>query len=238
MSTVGGYDADVIVVGAGFAGVAAARELSAAGRSVLVIEARERVGGRAWRRERGGRTFELGGAYVHRLQPHLTAELTRYGLGLTRDAAAGVGELRVLSDDTLHTYSPRRVTPCSTRRMTRNYVCERSSRRSNKRTARYRSALPRTQYFGQTRSSSPYRSIRGVTSPSILNRYRQDDEPLRDIYTVVVKRAMYSPRRGGLLLAAAFCVAVDRLGRFEKPLLTIWGANDPGPWGRPTVLRR
>jgi monoamine oxidase len=39
---------DTIVIGAGAAGIGAARRLVAAGRSVLVLEARERVGGRAW----------------------------------------------------------------------------------------------------------------------------------------------------------------------------------------------
>ena len=39
---------DVIVIGAGFAGVTAARDLASAGRSVLVLEARDRLGGRTW----------------------------------------------------------------------------------------------------------------------------------------------------------------------------------------------
>ena len=40
------HEADVVVVGAGLAGLAAARELSARGASVVVVEARQRVGGR------------------------------------------------------------------------------------------------------------------------------------------------------------------------------------------------
>ena len=37
---------DVIIIGAGFAGLTAARDQRAAGRSVLVLEARNRIGGR------------------------------------------------------------------------------------------------------------------------------------------------------------------------------------------------
>jgi monoamine oxidase len=44
----GSGEVDVIVVGAGAAGLAAGRPLHEAGVSVLVLEARERIGGRAW----------------------------------------------------------------------------------------------------------------------------------------------------------------------------------------------
>lgn len=77
---------DVIVIGAGVAGAVAARELSARGATVRVIEARERVGGRVWTDVRLGHALELGGTWVHRRQPHVNAELERYGLELTESS--------------------------------------------------------------------------------------------------------------------------------------------------------
>jgi monoamine oxidase len=57
--------ADVLVVGAGLAGLAAARELSTAGRSVLVLEARDRVGGRIVNEDIGdGKIVEMGGQWA------------------------------------------------------------------------------------------------------------------------------------------------------------------------------
>jgi monoamine oxidase len=54
-------EADVIVVGAGFAGITAARELKQAGRTVALLEARSRLGGRSFSRPIGdGKVVELG----------------------------------------------------------------------------------------------------------------------------------------------------------------------------------
>lgn len=75
---------DVIVIGAGFAGLTVARELSRRGRSVLVLEARDRIGGRTWTDTRFGRSLEMGGTWVHWTQPHVWAEITRYGLEITQ----------------------------------------------------------------------------------------------------------------------------------------------------------
>lgn len=74
-------DADVLVIGAGFAGLTAARELGQSGISVIVLEARDRLGGRAWLETQLGRSLEIGGTWVHWTQPFVWAEMKRYGLG-------------------------------------------------------------------------------------------------------------------------------------------------------------
>jgi monoamine oxidase len=69
---------DVIVIGAGASGLAAAAELARAGLSVLILEARERIGGRCWTRfEPGlGVPIELGAEFIHG-QPEVTLSLLR-----------------------------------------------------------------------------------------------------------------------------------------------------------------
>jgi monoamine oxidase len=74
---------DAVVVGAGFAGLTAARELNRQGLAVHIVEARDRIGGRTWVDHRLGRDLEIGGTWVHWTQPYVWAELTRYGLETT-----------------------------------------------------------------------------------------------------------------------------------------------------------
>src|SRR5262245_61909506 len=58
---------DTLVLGAGAAGLAAAARLAEAGQSVLVLEARDRVGGRVWTQPAAGLDLplELGAEFIH-----------------------------------------------------------------------------------------------------------------------------------------------------------------------------
>jgi monoamine oxidase len=71
---------DAVVIGAGYAGATAARELRARGLRPVVLEARDRIGGRTWTSTFAGEQIELGGEWVSDRHPHVVSELKRYGI--------------------------------------------------------------------------------------------------------------------------------------------------------------
>ena len=82
-------DADVIVLGAGMAGLSAARALGERGMRVVVLEAQQRVGGRILSQPvEGGGVVELGAEFVHGLAPELWALIDEAGVQtIERDGA-------------------------------------------------------------------------------------------------------------------------------------------------------
>ncbi len=101
--------ADAVIVGAGFAGLTAARQVHRAGRSVVVLEARDRVGGRVWNHDLGGgHVSERGGTFVGPTQDRVLALARELGVStfLTYDQ----GENVYIADGTRLQYSDTGVT--------------------------------------------------------------------------------------------------------------------------------
>lgn len=81
---------DVVVVGAGISGLMAAYRIARKGRSVLVVEARDRVGGRVLNHHlRTGGTIEAGGAFIGPTQSHIKALADDLGIGTFKEYATG-----------------------------------------------------------------------------------------------------------------------------------------------------
>ena len=85
MAGSGDTTVDVVVIGGGLAGCAAARDLKEAGVSVVLLEARHRLGGRTYYRklDMADHSVELGGTWIQpRTYLNIMREVERYGLEL------------------------------------------------------------------------------------------------------------------------------------------------------------
>lgn len=84
-------DANVVVIGAGLAGLTAARELVRAGvRSVVVVEARDRVGGRTFTRRDGPLPLDVGGQWIGPTQDRIAALAGMLGIEVFKTYNTGV----------------------------------------------------------------------------------------------------------------------------------------------------
>lgn len=71
---------DVVIIGAGPSGLTAAYELKKCGKTVAVLEARDRVGGRTWSEEMEGATIEIGGQWISPDQTGLYSLINELGI--------------------------------------------------------------------------------------------------------------------------------------------------------------
>lgn len=82
-------EVDVVIVGAGVAGLCAARELVKRGRSCVVLEARDRVGGRTLSRRVGAEMLDLGGQWIGPTQDRFYALCRELGIATFPQYHAG-----------------------------------------------------------------------------------------------------------------------------------------------------
>lgn len=77
--------------------------LTTIGLKVLLLEGRDRIGGRTWSSNIDGYPFEMGGTWVHWHQPHVYRELSRYGMRdeLVRcpDYTRGVNQFSLVTEN-------------------------------------------------------------------------------------------------------------------------------------------
>jgi monoamine oxidase len=106
------FDTDVVVVGAGLAGLAAARALAAAGREVVVLEARDRVGGRTLNEDiGGGKVVEVGGQWIGPTQLRLQELARELGIETFPSYTAGQSSIEWRGDIRRYTGLIPRINP-------------------------------------------------------------------------------------------------------------------------------
>jgi monoamine oxidase len=129
------FDCDVAIIGAGLAGAAAANIVTGQGKSATIVEARERVGGRAFTRPftAGGDLLEFGGAWITPWHDRIRYYAERTGISLRprakvdthlwhdgtalRDGEPSSEEARPAFDRAMQRIAA--LTPCATKRARR-----------------------------------------------------------------------------------------------------------------------
>ncbi|MEZ7757293.1 NAD(P)/FAD-dependent oxidoreductase [Microbacterium paraoxydans] len=93
-------DADVIIIGAGISGSAAAKALHDQGKTVLIVEANDRIGGRTWTDPEGapGGPIDNGGMFIGETHRHLIELGTSLGLEMTPSGKPGEDTYVVLGN--------------------------------------------------------------------------------------------------------------------------------------------
>jgi monoamine oxidase len=100
------FDYDVAVIGAGAAGLAAGRELEARGKRFVILEARERIGGRLHTDESLGAPFDAGGLFIHWAERNPWREMAaKLGVATIEEPR---GELRLFENGAPISESERR----------------------------------------------------------------------------------------------------------------------------------
>lgn len=112
---------DVVIIGGGMAGVTAARELGSSGKKCIILEARNRLGGRTFSTEVFGEKGEVGGQWIHWIQPHVWAETTRYGLGIVESPGGNPSSVGVIANGVLKRYTPDESLPLLTAGMSKAF---------------------------------------------------------------------------------------------------------------------
>lgn len=106
-----GAEYDAIVIGAGFAGLTAARDLALRGVRTLLVEARNRIGGRTFSTQYAGKKIELGGTWIHWSQGYVWSEVSRYGLGIVESPGASPDDISLLFNGRLRKLRPEKSFP-------------------------------------------------------------------------------------------------------------------------------
>jgi monoamine oxidase len=75
----------------------------AIGLKTLLLEGRDRIGGRTWTSQIEGYPYEMGGTWVHWFQPHVYREISRYGLAnqleSSEDLSRGINKFNLVTPE-------------------------------------------------------------------------------------------------------------------------------------------